>query len=144
MTFFTKREQQFLLFLVITFFIGLGVKSVRHALQPKPDKEWTVERERILAEFNAKSEKLLNDDSVLVANTENNSITKTSLTTKININTANSEELQLLPRVGPALAESIIQFREEHGPFQKIDDIQRVKRIGPKTFEIIKFYITIE
>ncbi len=36
----------------------------------------------------------------------------------VNINTASSEELELLPRVGPALAGRIIEFREANGPFQ--------------------------
>jgi competence protein ComEA len=144
MTIFTKQEQRFLLFLVITFFIGLGIKIVRMNLQDEPDEAWANERQQILAEFNEKSAMLLKEDSTLAVTKKNNSITKKSLTTKININSANAEELQLLPRIGPTLAENIVTYREAHGPFKTIDDIQNVKRIGPKTFEKLKLYITVE
>ncbi len=144
MTIFTKQEQRFLVFLAILFFFGLGVKALRKNAAPETEAAWSEERQRILAEFNEKSAHVLQQDSTFLETKKQSSITKKSLTTKININLATCEELQLLPRVGPALAESIIQFREEHGPFQKIDDIQHVKRIGPKTFEKIKLYITVE
>ncbi len=41
----------------------------------------------------------------------------------VNINTAGFEQLQLLPRVGPALAQRIIDFREANGPFGSIDEV---------------------
>ncbi len=63
---------------------------------------------------------------------------------KININTASGKELEELPGIGPVTAESIIQYREENGRFQKIEDIQKVSRIGPKTFEKIKMKITVD
>ena len=59
----------------------------------------------------------------------------------VNINTASSEELQLLPRVGPALAGRIIEFREANGPFQTVDEILAVKGIGENSFEKLKPYI---
>jgi competence protein ComEA len=59
----------------------------------------------------------------------------------VNINTASSEELQLLPRVGPALAGRIIEFREANGPFQTVDEILAVKGIGESSFEKLKPYI---
>ena len=54
---------------------------------------------------------------------------------KININTAGVAELDKLSGVGPALAERIIQYRTEHGPFAKPDDLENVSGIGAKTFE---------
>ncbi len=54
---------------------------------------------------------------------------------KININTADSEELQELNGVGPATAEKIISYREENGRFKSIEDIKNVSGIGDKTFE---------
>jgi len=61
---------------------------------------------------------------------------------KININTASSEELQTLPRIGPKLAGAIIEYRSKQ-PFRAIEDIQNVPRIGPKTFEGLKDLITV-
>ena len=54
---------------------------------------------------------------------------------KININTASVEELVKLDRVGPKYAERIVQYREINGPFEKPEDIMKVKGIGPKTLE---------
>ena len=54
---------------------------------------------------------------------------------KININTADAAELDKLSGVGPALAERIIQYRTEHGPFARSEDIKNVSGIGEKTFE---------
>ena len=62
----------------------------------------------------------------------------------VNINTADSAELQKLHRVGPAIAKRIIDFREQNGDFQTIEDIKKVRGIGEKTFEKLKDQITVE
>ena len=61
---------------------------------------------------------------------------------KVNINTASSEELQTLPRIGPRLAAAIIEHRSSQ-PFSNIEDIQDVPKIGPKTFAGLKHMITV-
>lgn len=60
----------------------------------------------------------------------------------VNINTAESEQLQLLPRVGPALADRIIEFRETNGPFGSIDELVAVKGIGETSLERLEPYVT--
>ena len=63
---------------------------------------------------------------------------------KININTADSNSLQTLPGIGPQKAEAIIQFREQEGPFQAVEDLMKVSGIGEKTFEKLKDLITVK
>lgn len=63
---------------------------------------------------------------------------------RININTASQGELIKLKRIGPAYADRIIQYREKRGPFQKPDDIMKVKGIGQKTWEANKDLITVD
>lgn len=63
---------------------------------------------------------------------------------KININKATKEELDTLPGIGQVTAQRIIDFREQHGGFQKIEDIMNVSRIGPKLFEQIKDKISVD
>ena len=53
----------------------------------------------------------------------------------VNVNTATAEELQQLNGVGPALAQRIIAWREEHGRFDSIEQLQDVSGIGAKKFE---------
>ncbi len=50
---------------------------------------------------------------------------------KININQAGKKELDNLPGIGPALAQRIMDYRQNHGDFQKIEDITKVSGIGP-------------
>jgi len=61
----------------------------------------------------------------------------------ININTASSEQLQSLPGIGKTIAQNIIDYRNTNGPFQSINEIKNVPRIGEKTFEKIKDKITV-
>lgn len=61
----------------------------------------------------------------------------------VNINTADSEELELLPRVGPSLAGRIVAFRDANGPFQKTEELMAVKGIGERSFEQLKPYVSI-
>lgn len=63
---------------------------------------------------------------------------------KININKATQAELELLPRVGPALAQRIIEYRSAHGPFKHINDLDKVKGIGAKTIEKLKPLVSVE
>ena len=62
---------------------------------------------------------------------------------KIDINTATSEELQTLNGVGPATAEKIISYRSDVGYFKDIDELKNVDGIGDKTFEKLKDYIIV-
>lgn len=61
----------------------------------------------------------------------------------ININTADATLLDTLPGIGPSKAAAIITYRNEHGPFAKIEDIQNVSGIGPSTYADIKSLITV-
>lgn len=62
----------------------------------------------------------------------------------ININTASQAELENLPGIGPVTAQKIIAYRDQKGPFVRIEDIQDVSGIGPVTYERIKDLITLE
>jgi len=62
----------------------------------------------------------------------------------ININTANSAELQKLSGVGPVTADKIISYRNEYGEFKAIEELMNVSGIGEKTFAKLKNTITAE
>lgn len=63
---------------------------------------------------------------------------------KININTATSEQLQTLSGVGESTALSIIDYREKNGKFSSIEDIKNVSGIGDSKFEKIKDSICVK
>ncbi|MBE6984763.1 MAG: helix-hairpin-helix domain-containing protein [Ruminococcaceae bacterium] len=64
--------------------------------------------------------------------------------TLININTATVEELMKLPRIGPTLAQRIVEYREYFGPFESTKELDMVEGIGEKTIEDIIDLITVE
>ena len=63
---------------------------------------------------------------------------------KVNINTAEFEELETLPRIGPVTANKIIEHRESNGSFPIIESIMEVSGIGPGTYDDIKDLITVD
>ncbi len=63
---------------------------------------------------------------------------------QVNINTATAEQLALLPRVGPAVAQRILEFREANGEFESTADLMLVRGIGEKTFEKIEPYVKLK
>ncbi len=67
-----------------------------------------------------------------------------STSAKININTANANMLQTLSGIGPVLSERIIEYRNQNGLFEVIDDIKDVSGIGEKKFEGIKDLICVQ
>lgn len=73
-----------------------------------------------------KGEKVATTSSVSGKNTNSDG-------NKVNINTATIEELQELNGLGPTRAQAIVKYREEQGPFQKIEQITEVPGIGEKT-----------
>ena len=62
----------------------------------------------------------------------------------VNINTASLEELDSLPSIGPSLAQRIIDYREQNGPFLSTEDIINVPGIGSGNYERFKDMITVE
>jgi competence protein ComEA len=56
---------------------------------------------------------------------------------KTNLNTAGVEELGALPKVGPVLAQRIVDWRKEHGPFKTVEELDAVDGVGPKMLETL-------
>ena len=61
----------------------------------------------------------------------------------VNINTADVEQLSTLKGIGPAMAQRIIDYREQNGKFKTIDELKNVRGIGQKKFDALKDKITI-
>jgi comEA protein len=68
----------------------------------------------------------------------------TTAARRINLNTATSAQLQLLPGIGPALAGRILDYRTKNGPFRSVEDLDNVKGIGPRTLEKLRPLVTVE
>jgi competence protein ComEA len=62
---------------------------------------------------------------------------------KIDLNKATVAELTTLDRIGEAVAQRIVEYREQNGPFATIEDLKKVKGVGDKIFETNKDRITV-
>lgn len=62
---------------------------------------------------------------------------------EVNINTAGLNELTKLTGIGPAMAQRIIDYRNEHGKFEKIEDIKKVRGIGEARFNAMKDFLRL-
>jgi competence protein ComEA len=61
----------------------------------------------------------------------------------VNVNTATADQLQLLPRVGPALAKRIVAFRKANGPFKSADELVAVRGIGERSLASLAPYLAV-
>jgi competence protein ComEA len=102
-----------------------------------PSKEDVAEEQRRTGE--APGAKYIGQGKV-----ENSSGEGESSSGLININTADSTELQKLSGVGPSTAEKIITYRKEYGGYKKIEELMNVSGIGEKTFNKLKNSIRVE
>lgn len=102
--------------------------------------------EAILKEFDEKSaaieeRKKLADNDSLIENEEKGTNT---VILKININTADINELQKLKGIGSTYAQRIVDYRQENGEFKSIEELLNIKGIGEKRLEDIKTFITLK
>jgi competence ComEA-like helix-hairpin-helix protein len=101
----------------------LSVASLSHSIDPRPSKTGAVRvhdrKERDWAEIDKAAHRLRDGKP-------------------LDPNQASAAELRLLPGIGPALSQRIVADRRLHGPFGRIDDLTRVRGIGPKTVERLR------
>ena len=61
----------------------------------------------------------------------------------VDLNTAQLDDLTGLPGIGEAKAQAILDYRREHGPFRRVEDIMQIKGIGEGIFQQLEPYITL-
>src|SRR5205085_3899030 len=61
----------------------------------------------------------------------------------INLNTATAEQLETLDGIGPATAQKILAYRQEHGGFRSVGELDRVSGIGPAKMAALRDHVTV-
>lgn len=138
---FTRSEQRVLIFFVIVVTIGLGIgfygkTQRRTSLRIDAGSSEKIQATTRFAGAQMQTRKNPADSSVSVVQAHDE-------TGNININTADIEELKELALIGVNKAESIIQYRQQHGPFKSIDEIKLVSGIGEGIFRKNEDKITV-
>lgn len=80
-------------------------------------------------------------DNIII---KENTVSSNNSTQTININKATEKEFETLPGIGPSLASKIIEYRNQNGKFESIEDIKNVNGIGDNKYEKIKDLITVK
>ncbi len=155
---FTKQERIFIFFLLFGILLGAAIRLYRYYVEPSPkiDPQLLI-FEQQLKEKAAEIDSLLEAGEEPAAQTEfvgrpvvSQSVASAKPAKKkpvqllIDINRANIEDLIQLPQIGAVIATRIIEYRQQNGDFKQIEELLRVKGIGPKKLEAIKPYIYIE
>lgn len=128
MIYLTKQERLVLIFLAAALAVGTAVKVLRSERAPPPPRPVEVE-------FDLTEPKPPIDAAAL---------TEITAAKKINVNAADASELCTLPGVGPVIARRIVEYRKNHPPFEKAEDLTAVEGIGPATVGKIEPHITCE
>ena len=131
---FTRQEQIAVLFLASALIAG-GVVTLIKRHHPKFAPEFRLEER---TEPSEPETVLAPEEGPRTAPAQDPPIEK------VNINTAPIEDLMGLPGIGPKTAVAIATYRKEHGKFQKLEDLTKVKGIGKKTLERLNPFIKIE
>ncbi len=142
---FTPNEMKAVLILSTTFLIGLGIRWFQSDTPPPlPDQPLDYTRQDSV--FAARSHALLELPALdHPKNLQRSSSRKPEpALLSININTASRDQLMRLSGIGESFAKRIIEYREEHGRFATVDELQNVRGIGPKKLERLRRYITVE
>lgn len=61
----------------------------------------------------------------------------------VDLNTATKEELETVKGIGPSKADAIIEYRKQHGPFKKLDDLGEIKGFGDKSVAKLRGELTV-
>lgn len=64
-------------------------------------------------------------------------------TGKVDVNTATASELEALPGIGPTLAQRIVDYRKENGPFETLEELMEVSGIGESKLEALRDYASV-
>ena len=152
---FTRNESLVVLFLAGSLLLGGAIKMTR-VITPEQDNRYDytksdhefAEKSSVIRMTDSSDERGAAPDSLrgkkfARSGTSTSAKLKTPPDKKINLNTSGKQDLMRLPGIGEVTAERILMYREEHGSFKTIDELQDVKGIGKKKFERLAPYVTV-
>ncbi len=139
---FTRNEVKVVLFLSVTFLIGLGVRWLAPA-ETAPASGTPFDYTLLDSEFAARSQSPDSPAAGAGAALTSRAPAKSPPADGVNLNSASEQDLIALPGIGPATAARILQYRDEHGEFTSVDQLLQVPGIGTKKLERLRPYVRV-
>ncbi|MDO5441549.1 MAG: helix-hairpin-helix domain-containing protein [Bacillota bacterium] len=96
-----------------------------------------------IEQINSTNEEIV-ENSIVLEPAENLDSKNNEIAGKIDLNSANLEELQVAPGIGPAKAQKIIDYRNTYGKFNSVDELIEISGIGEKTLAKIRDYYMVK
>jgi len=121
---FTPKESKFIIFLLLSFLVGLCIRIFQIKWKTLPETPSLVMNN----EVTINNEKVTETDNQV---------------TYVDINKADLDDFKALPGIGPVKAERIVLYRKTQGYFTSINELKNVKGIGEKTIEQLKPFLKI-
>lgn len=145
--YFTPSQKKAILFVLIIFGMAAAYRITDRMLHPVEPYDFSVFEQAFYSRLDS-IKHIQSTDSLQRVSEKKNELPRSSSipvqTKQININTASVTELTALPRIGPKIAQRIVEYRQQHGPFRTKKEITNVKGIGPKTYARLKDFIRLE
>ena len=141
---FTSKERKALVFLAVIISLGLFVQWLLPHKVKSDQYDYTMQDSlfKALAADTISESQPIEYPTAPKQKPPKRSKKKNLLLPKsINVNSDGQKELEKLPGIGPKTAQAIIIYREQNGPFTKLEQLKNVKRIGPKTLQKISPFI---
>ncbi len=144
---FTKNELRVIIFLVVAFVIGAGIKIYKANTNEQPGRIFDYSESDSQFQSLSQNTYLSQGENISInekappPSQQKKSLPKAK---SINLNKADKTELMKLPGIGVTIADAIIKYREENNGFDDIDQLLNVKGIGKKKLEKIAPYLTLE
>jgi len=127
----TGTERKVLWFLTITLVVGAGIRVYRATFPDAPAFEYRSSD----STFAALSDSVHDPTGDTAPSAEDE---------RLLLNSATKADLMSLPGIGSVLAERIVQYRDEHGPFRSLDALTAVKGITRKKLQQLKPYLRLD
>ncbi len=149
---FSTAQKQALLFILGVILLAISYRIVNQYFFPPAVHDFSKFNQQYLARYDSIRQQLYQDSLAaqqappiesqqISASFQHSAAVPSGI---ININTAGVDDLVRLPRIGPKTAARIIAWRLENGTFRVKKDLQKVKGIGPKTYQKLKQLISVD
>ena len=141
----TPAEKRVILIVAVVI-VSAGFFKIVQPFTAKSERFDYSESDSIFSRLSHQPRLVSSDKKVIVHQEQTENLNKNNRLIvlqegSIDINTADETELKKLPRIGPAMAKRIIEYRDKNGPFNTLKELTKVKGIGKKTFEKLRPFL---